>query len=183
MGGGVSGNALSSTDGTSGAWGNYALFSGKQDLTVADNFTYSFWFYGNDPSYTHRFPIYTSNQYRINFANSTSIFAYMVINGDVNNGCRIAAGITIDDNKWHHVLVTFSTESGTNNRTNKLYVDTELKDSGACSGTINTTPVDLRIGNTGHSKIDLVRFYDTALTDDMISFLYQEEKRMLALSE
>jgi len=94
-------------------------------------------------------------------------------------GSGIRGPIELDDEKWHHVVVTFDGQKL------YLYVDGRLNTSELVSGRIATNDESISVGALSENSaycwngsIDEVRIYTGSLAVDEIRTLYEEEKKV-----
>jgi concanavalin A-like lectin/glucanase superfamily protein/uncharacterized protein DUF2341 len=86
---------------------------------------------------------------------------------------------SIHDNQWHYLAITWD------GVTQKLYLDGELVNSGALSGTMSSSSKVLKLGtrNDGaneffNGQIDEVKIWNYSLTEDEINLDYNQGKAM-----
>jgi Concanavalin A-like lectin/glucanases superfamily len=93
--------------------------------------------------------------------------------------CDLATGIVANTNQWYHLSGVFDDTANTLT----LYVDGVRAASEACTLTVNTNALEVRIGDDEHTngvpwdgKIDDVRIYNYARTPGQIAWDYNRGK-------
>lgn len=164
--GGMFGSALS-FNGTSS---NYVNIS-NADTNIGNNFTISVWIKAIQDRSNHQVFIAkgpkNTGHYELYIDTSGILKFYSNDIGD------ISSNTVVDNNNWHHVVVTYD---GSNM---KFYVDKVLKNSPAASGTVADETETMRLGSLVdgtlpyNGLLDEVRIFNRALTQTEIKYLYK----------
>ena len=99
------------------------------------------------------------------------------------NYCTFTASLSnYQSEKWHMLTVVTSTEVNKSSGTSKLFIDGKLIESKTSDTNTNSGAVSMGIGGYFDSwadpmKIDNVRLYDVALSDEEVAGIYQKEKQ------
>jgi len=97
------------------------------------------------------------------------------------NYCAFSASLSdYQSEKWHMLTVVTSTEVNKSSGTSKLFIDGKLIESKTSDTNTNSGAVSMRIGGYFNAwadpmKIDNVRLYDVALSDEEVAAVYQKE--------
>lgn len=131
-----------------------------------------------------------------NNGNMKPVLSMTVMNGLSVNTISLVGTTIINDDAWHHILVTVTLSGG--NVTITLYIDGSENNTVTTTGSISSvqhgtynTYIGTREGSTRFYRgyLDELRIYDNVLNNDMITTLYKygnplvASKSMLNISE
>ena len=92
---------------------------------------------------------------------------------------RDSASGTITENKWHHIVVTWTDGTGA-----KLYIDGSLAQAVSSSETRNKNGINLALGGFGHNRsgqanfkglLDTHRYFNSELSASQVTQLFSEK--------
>jgi len=188
---GVGGSTLNSTFGTGnsaptwtndGKFGKALNFDGTNDyISIPDTnnifdtnyITITGWLYKNNSASGHHTVLSRSgNSFIINFYDNNFETYFFTSGGTCHSS---AISFTSYLNSWHYFAASYDGQNS------KIYIDGKLINTiSTCSGTINPSTSAIYIGSRTltnyflNTKIDEVKIYNTALTDDEIKQDYNQ---------
>ena len=151
--------------------GNVTTFNGVNKASI------SMWFKTSDSTTRYLIAKYAGSgdrQFQILVIPNTRIDVYFV-----NIGFRSSDSINLDDDQWHHMVLSYDGTLGGSSRA-KVYLDgSALTNVGFSAPTsLSTTSTDLLIGNSGNvvnhwnGEIDEVSLWTKALSSSEVTDIY-----------
>lgn len=172
------GKAFDFSANTSSYTGTSSYITYPAALSMPNDWSWSFWIYATSTPTQYATIVSFYNGYNNYLIWDTSFGLYMYTNGG-GGSTGISSGITAGD--WFHIAWTKSSSTG-----NVLYVNNAVKDSDAVTtdaGTVsgaNSIGMHASTGSNwgypldGGCKIDQFRVFQSALTTDQVTALYNE---------
>lgn len=171
-----------------GRFGQAAHFSSGTFLTSSfaslTQVTVSFWVKMTDVNTTRAFFVsrYGTNREFAVYTYDNSFVASIYYNGNNGNATILTASDYFNDNTWHHIAYTANGSTSP-----KLYIDgvesgsAQYSDATRCAYYTSSEPLSMGYSRTSSAysswdgRLDQVRIYSTALTDEQVTKLYNEK--------
>ena len=149
-------------------------------LDDTKNYTISMWV--KDFGAGYLFQTYSSYRYGPSFYLTEEVQGriYTGYSENSSNRTTFSSYLTnYQSEKWHLITIVTSTVGNDSKGTNELYIDGQLIETGTSYTNSNNGAVSMGIGSsdTDPFKVDNVRIYNVALTQDEISSIYQKERQ------
>ncbi len=154
---------------------DYVTIGDSNSLDISSDFSISLWVKTSTTANTVILEKSNDNtNYHLHMSGDTAGALQFGITSNASTG-RISGTQVVNDNRWHHVVGTFSDSSNTL----RLYIDGVLSQSNTgASDTVSGNSQSLLLGSRSGSaafpgSLDEARIYSRALTQVEISALYQ----------